>query len=131
MLRRLHHLAAITAVAVLAAAPAHATDFLKAIDDVPLVAGLTELADPIVFESDQGRVVRTSAEGQVDGARISSFYTASLPSLGWKPVAGADGLAFERENERLTIGVREPASNKPAQVRFELIVKLASTRLPE
>ena len=131
MLRRLHHLAAITAVAVLAAAPAHATDFLKAIDDVPLVAGLTELADPIVFESDQGRVVRTCAEGQVDGARISSFYTASLPSLGWKPIASPDGLAFERENERLTIGVREPASNKPAQVRFELIVKLASTRLPE
>lgn len=131
MLRRLHHFAAITAITVLAAAPAHATDFLKAIDDVPLVKGLTEMPEPIVFESDQGRVVRTSAEGQVDGARISSFYTASLPALGWKPVAGADGLAFERENERLNIGIRERASNQPAQVRFELIVKLASTRLPE
>ena len=131
MLRRLHHLALIATVAVLAAAPAHATDFLKAIEDVPLVKGLTETPEPIVFESDQGRVVRTSAEGNVDGAQISSFYTASLPALGWKPVASASGLAFERENERLTIGVREPASARPAQVRFELIVKLASTRLPE
>ncbi len=131
MLRRLHHFAAIAGIAVLAAAPAHATDFLKAIDDVPLVKGLTEMPEPIVFESDQGRVVRTSAEGQVDGALISSFYSASLPALGWKPVTGVEGLAFERENERLTIGVRQAASSKPVQVRFELIVKLASTRLPE
>ncbi len=131
MLRRLHHLAAIMAVAILAAAPAHATDFLKAIEDVPLIKGLTELADPVIFESDQGRVVRTSAEGRIGGAQISSFYSASLPSLGWKPVASETGLAFERENERLTIGVREPAPNQAVQVRFELIVKLASTRLPE
>ncbi len=87
-------------MAILAAAPARATDFLKAIEDVPLIAGLAELADPVVFESDQGRVVRTSAEGQIDGAQISSFYTASLPALGWKPVSSAEGLAaFERENE--------------------------------
>jgi hypothetical protein len=131
VLRRLHHLAAIAALAVFAAAPAHATDFLKAIDDVPLVKGLTEMPEPIVFESDQGRVVRTSAEGNVDGAQVSSFYTASLPALGWRPIASDAGLVFERENERLTIGVREPSSNQPAQVRFELIVKLASTRLPE
>ncbi len=131
MLRRLDHLAVLAAVAVLAAAPAHATDFLKAIDDVPLVKGLTELPEPVVFESDQGRVVRTSAEGDVGGAQVSSFYTTSLPSLGWKQVASEAGLAFERENERLTIGVREPAARQPVQVRFELIVKLASTRLPE
>ena len=128
---RLHHLAAVVAVAVLSVAPAHATDFLKAIEDVPLAKGLTEMPEPVVFESDQGRVVRTSAEGNVDGAQVSSFYTASLPALGWKPVASPSGLAFERENERLTIGVREPASVKQVQVRFELIVKLASTRLPE
>ena len=30
---------------------------LRAIDDVPLVAGLTEKPEPVVFESDQGRVV--------------------------------------------------------------------------
>jgi hypothetical protein len=122
---------AFAVAAVICAAPAFATEFLVAIDDVPLVTGLTELPEPMVFESDQGRVVRTSAEGQVGASQVSAFYIASLPSLGWKRVDSADSLAFERENERLNIGVREPASNRPVEVRFELIVKLASTRLPE
>lgn len=121
----------VVAAIVMAAAPAHATDFLKAIEDVPLVAGLTESAEPVIFESDQGRVIRTQAEGQVGGARISEFYVASLPGLGWTRVADAETLAFERENEVLRITVREPASSKPVRVQFELIVKLASTRLPE
>lgn len=131
MLRRFHHLAAFALVAGLVAAPAHATDFLKAIDDVPLVAGLTELADPLVFESDQGRVVRTSAEGQKGPAEISAFYIATLPSLGWKRTEDLARLSFLRENEELNLQIREPASNSPVTVSFELIVKLASTRLPE
>jgi hypothetical protein len=110
--------------------PAHATEFLRANDDVPLVSGLTETADPVVFESDQGRVVRTSAEGHVGGAEISSFYSQTLPALGWKPVGGETGV-FERESERLTLRVREPAKNAPVRVEFELVVKLASSRLPE
>ena len=131
MLRRFHHLAAVAAFAIVAAAPAHAADFLTAIDDVPLAKGLAELPDPVVFESDQGRVVRTSAEGQVGVTEISAFYIASLPSLGWKRVESDASLAFERENERLSITMREPANNRPVTVSFELIVKLASTRLPE
>jgi hypothetical protein len=129
--RRFHLLAAVCVVVALAATPAHAADFLKAIEDVPLIAGMTEQAEPVVFESDQGRVVKTVAEGQIDGARISSFYVATLPSLGWKQVADADSLSFERENERLNITVSEPASTRPVTIQFELIVKLASTRLPE
>jgi hypothetical protein len=131
VLRRFHHWAGPAVVAALIAAPAHAADFLKAIDDVPLIAGLTELAEPLVFESDQGRVVRTSAEGRLGRVEISTFYLAALPALGWRRLDGADGLAFERENERLNIEVREYASNRLVEVRFELIVKLASTRLPE
>ena len=122
---------AIVMVAELAAAPAYATEFLKAIEDVPLVAGLTESAEPVIFESDQGRVIRTQAEGHVGATRISEFYVASLPGLGWTRTDDADALAFARENEVLRITVREPASNKPLRVQFELIVKLASTRLPE
>ena len=73
MFSRINHFAAIAIVAVLATAPAHATEFLKAIDDVPLVFGLAELPEPMVFESDQGRVVRTAAEGHVSAGEISSF----------------------------------------------------------
>lgn len=131
MLKQFSHLAAFAVVAVLATAPAHATEFLKAIDDVPLLAGLTELPEPVVFESDQGRVVRTSAEGQKGGTAITDFYTATLPSLGWKRTDDLSRFSFVRENEELNISIREPANNSPVRVSFELIVKLASTRLPE
>ena len=131
MFRRFGQFSAVAAIAFLATAPAHATEFLKAIEDVPLVAGLSELPEPLVFESDQGRVVRTSAEGQVAATEISSFYLASLPALGWKRTEDPNSLSFIRENEELNIQIREPASARPVTVSFELIVKLASTRLPE
>lgn len=119
------------AATMLSAAPAFATDFLRAIEDVPLPAGLTEQAEPVVFESDQGRVVQTVAAGDIRTSDIADFYRASLPSLGWKPVASDTALSFERENEHLNITMREPASAAPITVKFELIVKLASTRLAD
>lgn len=131
MLRRIFSASLSIAVVACAAMPAHATEFLRAIDDVPLVSGLTETADPVVFESDQGRVVRTAAEGNVGASEISSFYIASLPALGWKRVDDPNRLSFERENEELNIAIREPASARPVTVSFELIVKLASTRLEQ
>ena len=131
MFRQIAASVVLAAATVLAAAPAFATDFLRAIEDVPLPAGLTEEAEPVVFESDQGRVVQTVAAGNIRTAEISAFYTDSLPALGWKPIASDDALSFERENERLNITMREPANAAPMTVRFELIVKLASTRLAD
>lgn len=129
MFRHLASALAMTAAAVCISAPAaHATQFLTAIADIPLAAGLGEKPEPMIFESEQGRVVRVSAEGSVDGAAIASFYAQTLPALGWKPAQ--DG-SYERENERLTIRIREPANNSPVRVEFELVVKLASTRLAD
>lgn len=72
----LRHFASAIVIAVSAAcasAPAaHATQFLVAIDDVPLPPGFTENPEPLIFESDQGRVVRTSAE-QVCAPRPKKF----------------------------------------------------------
>jgi hypothetical protein len=125
---------AMAVAAALAAAPAHADDFLKAIEDVPLVAGLVEAGEPVVFESDKGRVVRTNASGNADYGAVRDFYLTSLPALGWQREGdGAGGrLLFAREHERLTISI-EPAAgvNSPLNVIFELIVKLASTKLAE
>ncbi len=132
MLRHFASAIVIVAAAGCAGAPlAHATQFLTAIDDVPLPNGLTETSEPMIFESDQGRVVRTSAEGNLAGARVSAFYAETLPALGWKPTQAPDGVVYAREDERLTIRVREPASMAPTKVEFELVVKLASTRLPD
>lgn len=128
------HLLGALGFAVVVAAPANAADFLKAIEDVPLIAGLTETAEPVVFESDQGRVVKTNASGNADYGKVRDFYLAALPALGWKREGdGAGGvLVFNREHERLTLSI-EPAAgvNSPLNVIFELVVKLASTKLPE
>ena len=42
-----------------------------------------------------------------------------------------DGVVYAREDERLTIRIRESANNAPVRVEFELVVKLASTRLAD
>ena len=129
-----HFASAIVAVATVACVStpaAHATQFLTAIEDVPLPQGLTEQPEPLIFESDQGRVVRTSAEGNVGGERIATFYAQTLPALGWKLVQDPIGMAFERADERLTLRIRKPANMAPVRVEFELVVKLASTRLPD
>lgn len=134
MIPRWNSLAALVIATAMVAAPAHAADFLKAIDDVPIPAGLTETAEPTVFESGQGRVVRTNASGNADYTTVRDFYLKSLPALGWRREGdGAGGkLVFVREHERLTVSV-EPAAgvNSPLNVIFELVVKLASTKLPE
>jgi hypothetical protein len=126
---------AFAVAALVSAAPAHATDFLLAIEDVPLAAGLSEEAEPVVFESDQGRVVRTRASGNADYSALRRFYLTSLPQLGWALQGEPDAhgpIHFVREHEILTVSV-EPAAgvNAPVSVVFELVVKLASTRLPE
>jgi hypothetical protein len=130
----IRHLGAMAVAAAFAVAPAHAAEFLKAIDDVPLIAGLVETAEPVVFESDLGRVVRTNASGNADYATVRDFYLASLPALGWRREGdAADGkLVFAREHERLTLSI-EPAAgvDSPLNVIFELVVRLASTKLPE
>ena len=95
-------IAIVIAAAACASAPAaHATQFLTAIEDVPLPQGLTEKPEPLIFESDQGRVVRTSADGNVGGERIAAFYAQTLPALGWKLVEGPEGVLYAREDERL------------------------------
>lgn len=131
--RRLAASLVMAAAAAVAAAPAFATDFLQAIEDVPLAEGLHEQAEAVIFESDQGRVVRSTAVGETTAQDVTLFYLATLPALGWTRSDAGDPAAyvFERENEVLRIDVRQPTPGEPVDVRFELIVKLASTRLPE
>jgi len=131
LILRSRRLAALIIGLALAAAPAHAADFLKAIEDVPLAQGLTEAPEPVIFETAQGRVVKTQATGRVDAGAVTNFYLETLPALGWKRTGADNALTFERENERLVIVVAEPRSSRPVEVTFELIVKLASAKLPE
>jgi hypothetical protein len=75
--------------------------FLTAIEDMPLMPGLIEVADAgTVFETAKGRIVEAWAEGNVTMPAVIAFYDATLPQLGWERLG--DGT-FERDGETLRI----------------------------
>ncbi|MBM3583648.1 MAG: hypothetical protein FJX36_04230 [Alphaproteobacteria bacterium] len=98
------------------AAPALAEGFVRGIDDLPLMEGLTDVQGAgTVFDSASGRIVETFAAGPVDAASVATFYADTLPQLGWR----AEGPgAYVREDEHLTITTTENAAG--LTVRFSL-----------
>ena len=106
------------AVAVALAAPAAAQDggFVTEIPDLPLMPGLTELAEAgISFDKPSGRIVEAYAQGPVERAAVLAFYRESLPQLGWSPL-GERG--FARDGEKLVIEVIDDEA--PLTLRFSL-----------
>lgn len=101
-----------------------AAGYLDAVEDMPLMEGLTETGDGgIVFDKPNGRIVRSIAEGHVSATDVRRFYTDTLPQLGWQRKKKLelinDLLVFERETERLEIEV-VPDMNGMTQVRFSI-----------
>jgi hypothetical protein len=96
-MRRLAAVLLILAVACLAA---HADVFVPGTEDLPLMPGLTAVANSgVVFDKPQGRIVEASARGKVTRDAVRRFYGETLPGLGW--VADKDG--WRRESEELKI----------------------------
>lgn len=127
MTRRLTHIFAAMLVSALFAVPgvARAADgFLSAVDDMPLMPGLAETGDGgIAFDKPTGRIVRAVATGDVSEKDVRSFYTGTLPQLGWvrekKLELIGDLLVFRRERERLEIQI-VPESAAHTEVRFSI-----------
>ncbi len=94
--------------------------FLQAIDDVPLMGGLTEQpVAGVVFETAAGRIVEAEAVSgggaKLTARRIMGFYTPALAALGWKPLGHG---RFAREGEILSIAIS--TENHRLRVRFSL-----------
>ena len=117
-------LAAAVALLLVGGAPANgtaedATRFVTAIEDLPLMPGLTEDADAgVIFDSPAGRIVEAYAVGDVDEKQVLEFYAAALPQLGWRQ-DGADVFVREREILKLEFPGPSP-SGRPLTVRFAL-----------
>ena len=76
-----------------------AAGFLGGVEDLPLMAGLTEVTEArMVFDKPAGRIVEAFAVGQLEPEAVRVFYRQALPQLGW---ARLEGLRFEREGEIL------------------------------
>ena len=93
---------AVVVTMVLAGAGARAAErFFSAIGDLPVMAGLVEVADArMVFDKPEGRIVQVAASGTVSRTDVLRFYTGVLPRLGW---TRAEDGTFRRGGERLSL----------------------------
>jgi len=113
---RMRKLVVIALILLCPALAVAAGAFLAEIEDVPLAPGLTEPAGSgIVFDSPSGRIVEATAAGEVSADKIRTFYTETLPQLGWEAVGD---LQYRRDNETLKIALTQ--KGKALTVRFTL-----------
>src|SRR5690349_11884224 len=98
-------LRALALLLVIAAGPVVAGDaFVPGTEDLPLMPGLTALADSGgVFDKPEGRVVGAKAKGAVRRDAVRRFYGETLPALGWR---AAGGQRWRRDNEALAIDIK-------------------------
>lgn len=80
-----------------------ASAFVSGTEDLPLMEGLSEVAEAgLAFDTPTGRVIEARAMGRVGAREVEAFYAQTLPQLGWTRVAP---LTFVREGEHLRVEV--------------------------
>ncbi len=78
--------------------------------------GLSATDEPMQFDSPGGRVIETQTAGSGSASEVIAFYRETLAELGWQAI---NSLIYDRQGERLTLSVAEPASGR-VEVRFSL-----------
>ena len=97
------------------AVPALAQSFLPGTEDIPLMAGLTQVEETASFDSPAERMVLISAQTNASKTDVLKFYKQSLVNLGWQ-VKKAD--LFERGSDSLIIEITP--NGKINQIQFRL-----------
>lgn len=120
MTKNLYRLVTVLTIAVLMIGPAlrpapaqaqtaNAPHFFSILEDMPLMPGLTEIAEgALIFDKPGGRIIESRAISETMAPQsVRAFYATTLPQLGWRPLAGTatDTALFEREQERLSLKV--------------------------
>lgn len=102
----MHVRLSLAALLCLAASSVRAGGYVAGTEDVPLMPGLQPVAgSDLIFDKPEGRIVEAQAKGALSRATVNSFYTATLPSLGWT-ASGAE--QWRRDAERLKLEFRGP-----------------------
>ena len=77
--------------------------FLKGFETMPLMEGLTQTEQDLVyFDSPEGSIVQTEANGKVKPATVARFYSTLLPQLGWQ----RSGNKWQRGEATLELKLR-------------------------
>lgn len=101
-------------------AAASAKGFSSAIEDLPIMDGMSEKTDKIVvFDTPEGRIVETTLETSRGNIQVFTYYRQTLQQLGWVSIGGSD-KAFRRENEMMTIDMYENPETGTYDVTFKI-----------
>lgn len=104
---------------------AWAESYLTHIQDVPLPTGYSEdIANSVVFDAPGGRVITQHAFGNSSAQDVETYYTSSLPALGWaphRPDESVKSLTFIREGEMLVLEIRSHENR--THIQFHLTPK--------
>ena len=93
-------------------------NFVPGINDLPLMSGLILKNDsPIFFDTPSGRIIEIFAVSKLSIAEITSFYSNTLPQLGWENNGKEN---FERDGELLKIEIFKDISGGSV-IRFFLV----------
>ncbi len=93
--------------------------YLPILDEISLPQGFAVQDDDVtVFDTAAGRIVDVTAHGPLDVStnNILTYYTITLPQLGWQLEKGG---TFSRGNETLTISPETLAQSTRLQFRLE------------
>ena len=83
------------------------TYYFSALPDMPVAPGLREDVETAVhFDQPEGRVIVLQASGNRSEQSVKSFYSKTLPALGWENLP--DGR-WRRDGEVLTLDIRTAA----------------------
>lgn len=94
--------------------------FFTDLEELPIMSGLAEnQAAAVTFETANGRIIEVEASGAVSAAKVTEFYSETLPQLGWEKVG--DG-AFQRDQEQLTLKITDVGAGR-VLVAFSLSPK--------
>lgn len=97
-----------------------AQGFSSAIEDLPIMDGMSEKTDKIVvFDTPEGRIVETTLETSLGNIQVFNYYRQTLQQLGWTSIGGSD-KAFQRENEMMTIDMYENPETGTYYVTFKI-----------
>lgn len=103
-----------------------ADGYLEKVEDMPLMEGLSETGDVIVFDKPTGRIVRAVTRGDVAPDEVQAFYVKALPGLGWTRIEELELigglLLFRREGEKLELQIvsLSDAAAPRTEVRFSI-----------
>lgn len=90
----------VIALLLLGTATAHAQQFVPGTEDVPLMKELAPVkGSDLVFDKPEGRIVEATARGKVTRGAVRTFYSSTLPQLGWATAISSD--SWTRETETL------------------------------